>query len=126
VKLEALLAEGDPPRELVSGLPLQLVARGGGSPTAAVYKSAGGAPLKVRLKLKNRDPGQNLWQATLKVENATIAFPELCTAGGSSTTTLFMAFAIDDESNPPVTVAVEAAWECVGKNPAQPKKLRVQ
>jgi hypothetical protein len=126
VKLEALLAEGDPPGDLVSGLPLQLIARRGGSTTAAVYENARGASLKVRLELKSRDPGQQLWEATLKVGKATIAFPELCTAGSPSTTTLFTAFTVNDDSNPPVTVAVETAWECVGKDPAQPRELRVQ
>ena len=125
VVLDALLAEGDLPGELVSSLPLRLTARRGARNTAVIYESAQGVQPKVRLELKNRHAGQRPLDITLRVENATIAVPQSCSSGQPSTTTLRTAFTIADGVNPPVTVAGETLWECVGTTSAMPRKLRL-
>jgi hypothetical protein len=73
------------------------------------------------VKVKNRDPVAGLLEFFLRVDYATIPqAPLLCAEESPSTTKLETSFTFEDGFNPPVLVATERTWRCLGNKLATP------
>lgn len=119
--ISALFDEADGAGELVRGnggatlLPLTLGARGGSTPTAAIYQTATGVRPVVWAEVKNRDPETGRIEFSIKVDRETIPVgPALCSTGSPSATELTTQFNLQVGTGAPVGVEVVVPWQCLG------------
>lgn len=123
IVIDSLLDEvGGSGELLVADFPLVLFVQPGAKPKTATFETAPDVRPRVRLDI----PFQRTLPASfiLNTMGATIALPQDCTAGRSSTTALTMRFTIDDGASVPVVVEGAMPWGCLGKNPQIPTSLR--
>jgi hypothetical protein len=121
VTFNKVLSENGGAGELLGGLPAVLRVAPGAKPKTATFTSATGAKPKMRLDIPASRTAPSSF--LLNVQSGTIGFPDLCSGGRTSATSLTLSMSLDDGINPTVVVTGTVKWDCIGKVQLAPFSL---